>query len=66
LIPIAGLTLSSAKFPTPVFEPPGHVLGHCAWSSDGSANQQSAIDIVKTPQRNDERLLDLISSFIFL
>jgi hypothetical protein len=37
-----------------------------ALSGGESANQQSAIAIVKKPQRNGERLLDLISVFIFL
>jgi hypothetical protein len=67
LIPVAGLTLSSAPAPTPVFPPPGHVLGQSTALSGGeSANQQSAIVSVKKPQRKGERLMDLISVFIFL
>jgi hypothetical protein len=48
-----------------VFEPPEQLLGHCAWSIGESANQLSAIAMVKKPHRNGERLLDLISFFIF-
>jgi hypothetical protein len=43
------------------------VLGQSTALSGGeSANQQSAIASVKKPQRNGERLLDLVSVFIFL
>ena len=46
---------------------PGHVLGQsCALRGGESAKQQSAIASVKKPQRNGERLLDLIRVFIFL
>jgi hypothetical protein len=43
------------------------VLGQsCALSDGESAKQQSAVASVKRPQRNGERLKDLISVFIFL
>jgi hypothetical protein len=38
----------------------------CALSGGESANQASAIASVKKPQRNRERLTDLIIFFIFL
>ena len=59
------MRLSSALGPTAVF-PPGYTsLGQSAALSGGeSANQQSAIASVKKPQRNGERLMDLISVFI--
>ena len=63
--PTAGLTLSSALTPSAVFPPAPHALGHCALSDGESANQQSAIASVKKPQRNGERLMDLIRVFIF-
>src|SRR6266576_3330092 len=64
---IPPVTLSSAFGPSPVFPPPGHVLGQsCALSGGESANQQSAIASVKKPQRIGERLTDLIRVFIFL
>src|SRR4029077_2587487 len=61
------MTLSSAFTPSPVFPPPGHVLGQSTALRGGeSANQQSAIASVRKRQRNGERLMDLISVFIFL
>src|SRR6476659_3397081 len=64
LIPV--VTESSALSPTAVFPPAPHALGHCALSGGESANQQSAIASVKKPQRNGERLMDLVRDFIFL
>ena len=64
LIPV--VIESSALSPTAVFPPAPHALGHCALSGGESANQQSAIASVKKPQRNGERLMDLIRVFIFL
>jgi hypothetical protein len=64
LIPVPGMTLSSAFSPTAVFPPPGQSLGHCALSDGESANQASPIASVKKPQRKGERLLDLIRFFI--
>jgi hypothetical protein len=55
----------SALFPNAV-EVPLQSLGHCALSGGDSASQQNAIASVKKPQRNGERLMDLISVFIFL
>ena len=64
LIPV--VTESSALSPTAVFPPRPHAVGQsCALRGGESANQQSAIASVKKPQRNGERLLDLISVFIF-
>src|SRR6266550_7457939 len=66
LIPTAGLTTPSALTPTAVFAPAPQSVGQSAALSGGeSANQQSAIATVKKPQRNGERLLDLIRVFIF-
>jgi hypothetical protein len=64
--PATGLTLSSVLTPSAVFPPGPHPLGHCALSGGENANQQSAIVIVKKPQRNGERLMDPIKLFIFL
>jgi hypothetical protein len=48
-----------------VFPPEPHSLGQSTALSGGeSANQQSAIATVKKPQRNGERLMDLIRFFI--
>jgi hypothetical protein len=41
-----------------------HVLGHCALSGAESANEQSAIAIVKKPKRKGDRLIDVIMFFI--
>jgi hypothetical protein len=56
----------SALFPSEVFESLLQLLGHCALIGDDSASQHSPIASVKKPQRNGERLMDLVSVFIFL
>jgi hypothetical protein len=60
--------LNSASSPTAVFcpeQPPGG-FGQPASSAGESANQQSAIDRIKKPLRQGERLMGVVMFRIFI